>query len=110
TRHTSFDCDWSSGVCSSDLEVVGESLKLFLNGSIVAYAEDSSITAAGSVGIRSSSGAGASFDNFSAGVQGVTVTLPYTPDSFAGTANNQLSSNWQDHAGNFVDSTSRSEE
>src|SRR5205085_5405460 len=30
-RHTRFDCDWSSDVCSSDLEVLNEVYDLFID-------------------------------------------------------------------------------
>src|SRR5262249_58733519 len=47
----------NSGTGTLEFEVVGSSLKLLLNNHLVAYAQDSSITAAGSVGMRLSHGA-----------------------------------------------------
>src|SRR5262249_49111477 len=86
-------------------EVVGDSLRLFLGGTLVAFAGDGSLTT-GTVGLRSN-GAGVSYDNFSSDLlTPPVVTLPFGPDAFTGTSNNLLSNNWQEHAGNFVDSTS----
>src|SRR5688572_26530744 len=34
-RHTRFDCDWSSDVCSSDLEILGDPHNLFGDTSAV---------------------------------------------------------------------------
>ena len=91
-------------------EVVGESLKLFLGNNLVAFANDTSITAAGSVGMRAV-GVGTTFDTFSAGLlTPPSVTLGYTESfPFAG-SRNQLSANWQEHAGNFLQDGSSSQQ
>src|SRR5256886_13148643 len=34
SRHTIFDCDWSSDVCSSDLRVLGHELSLSLEANV----------------------------------------------------------------------------
>ena len=87
-------------------EVYGSSLKLFLNGTLVAYTNDTNLTG-GSVGMRTN--AGATLSNFSASVLTVaTPTLPFS-DTF-GTAStpglNQLTSNWINQVGNFRVNTS----
>src|SRR2546430_8715749 len=35
-RHTRFDCDWSSDVCSSDLGIVAGNFSAFWNGILIA--------------------------------------------------------------------------
>src|SRR5262249_5677559 len=85
-----------------EFEVVGSSLKLILNGKLVAYSQDISITALGSVGMRL--GQGARLDNFFADKVTVptTQTLPFT-DNFANTSDAfQLSTNWSDQLGNIT--------
>src|SRR5262249_43992316 len=80
-------------------EDVGPSLKLFLNSTLVAFADDSVITAAGTVGIRAT--AGATFDNFSADVLSLTTNnLPFN-ESFNAATNQQLNTNWLNQNGNF---------
>src|SRR5262249_62347605 len=57
--------------------VAGVSLKLFLNGNLVSFASDASVTAAGAVGIDGTQGT--TFQNFSAAVVQVSsTTLPPT--------------------------------
>jgi hypothetical protein len=86
-----------SGTATLRFDVVGNSLKLFVNGDLVAFAFDSSL-ASGQVGLR---GAAATFDNFTSNLRLLTTpTLPFT-DSFAVTAEGQLGSNWRELAGNF---------
>ncbi|CEF49335.1 unnamed protein product, partial [uncultured bacterium] len=93
-------------------EVFGSSLKLFLNGSLIAFAYDSMLTAPGSVGIRSNSGA--SFDRFSVvphaaalpGSLGSTETFNST--RYDGVTNTEDSSgtelplDWTEHIGAFA--------
>jgi hypothetical protein len=89
----------STGSGTLRFEDVGPSLKLFLNNSLVAYADDSAISGAGTVGIRST--AGATFDNFSADVLTLTNnSLPFS-DNFNAATNQQLSNSWLNQAGNF---------
>jgi hypothetical protein len=45
----------STGAGTLDFQVVGNSLKLFLNGTLVGSAQDSSLTRAGAVGVRGTS-------------------------------------------------------
>src|SRR5262249_21350053 len=73
--------------------------KLFLNGSLVAFANDTAISAPGTVGMRFSQGAAA--DQFS--TDKITLSNPGLPfsDPFNATPNLQLSTNWVDRAGNF---------
>ncbi len=88
-------------------EVVGSSLKLFLNNQIVSFAFDTSIAAAGSVGLRTD--AGAVLDDFTAAVKpAVTPTLPFT-DPFASGLNpqNSLANTWQERLGVFSVATNQ---
>jgi hypothetical protein len=80
-----------SGTGTLRFEVVGSSLKLFLNNSLIAFANDTAVTAPGTVGIR---GGADSYDNFSSDV--LTLTNPGLPfsDPFNPTTNQQLSNNW----------------
>ena len=82
-------------------EVVGSSLKLFLNDQIVSFAFDTSIAAAGSVGLRTD--AGAVLDDFTAAVKpAVTPTLPFAdPFASGGNAQNSLANTWQERLGVF---------
>ena len=91
-------------------EVVGSSLKLFLNDQLVAWANDRSITGAGPVSTVGlwARGTGVSYDNFSADEITVTnVSLKFSDDfTTATTPPQQLSSSWATQAGNFkVDTT-----
>jgi hypothetical protein len=73
-----------------------------LNNQLLAYAQDTSITAAGSVGMRLSQGVNVS--NFSANriTAPSSETLPFT-DNFANTGDgSQLTSNWSDQLGNVT--------
>jgi len=80
-------------------EVVGSSLKLYLNDQLASYATDTSLTT-GSVGVRSV--AGSQIDDFSAAVFAQqTPTLPFA-DAFASNPpRNTLSANWQERSGYF---------
>jgi hypothetical protein len=77
-------------------QVVGPSLKLFMNGTLVAFANDTVLTAPGSVGLRSNNAV--AIDNFMASVLTLTnVSLPFN-DNFNRT-NGELGSNWLDRVG-----------
>jgi hypothetical protein len=77
-------------------DVVGSSLKLFLNGNLVTFASDMAITAPGSVGLRSSNNI--TFDNFSASAIALNnVTLPFNDDF--NRADGPLGPNWLDQLG-----------
>jgi hypothetical protein len=83
-------------------QLYGPSLKLFLNGALIAYG-DSTTLAGGSVGMRASQGAVLS--SFSAGfLTWATPTLPFS-DNFTDVTSpaNQLSNNWVNQAGTFSD-------
>src|SRR2546427_580067 len=40
-RHTRFDCDWSSDVCSSDLELIGHAAYQRIHGGVISAGLDS---------------------------------------------------------------------
>ncbi len=90
-----------------EFDVVGTSLRLYLNNSIVAYANDSTFTT-GSVGMLTSGGA-VVVSNFNA----VAITPPTASYPFSNTAtgtspitglsNGQLNSYWNIQSGDFVD-------
>src|SRR5262249_35427589 len=72
----------ASGTGILHLEVIGSTLKLSLDGNLVTSANDGSITAAGTVGTRTTSGL--TVDNFTTDAIAVPApTLPFT-DSFTG--------------------------
>src|SRR5262249_4324597 len=80
-------------------EVAGPSQKLFINGTLEAFANDTAISAPGTVGLRFSQGAAA--DSFDAKVLALNNPgLPFT-DSFTATGNLQLGNSWLDRVGNF---------
>jgi Ca2+-binding RTX toxin-like protein len=82
-------------------EVVGSSLKLFVNGFLVAFAHDTAITAAGQVGVRSS--ANAALDDFAANqIVPSTPALPFTEVFGSPINGNQLSRDWQSRLGNLA--------
>jgi hypothetical protein len=89
-----------------EFDVVGSSLRLFLNGGIIAYANDTALTAAGSVGMRTT--AGAVLKSFNAGpltLQNSASSTTFS-DNFATAGNNQQLTNfWFNQAGNFQDQT-----
>ncbi len=77
----------------------GADLKLFLNGTLVAYAHDSTLTG-GTVGIRST--AGVTVSNFAASQANLTnASLPFNDDFTTTSFGNQLSTSWLEQAGNF---------
>jgi hypothetical protein len=81
------------------LEVVGSSLKLFLNGQLLTYAFDSS-PVSGITGVWG--GAGATLGNFAGGPISLdSAALPFT-DGFGGAAGSQLSRSWTERSGNFA--------
>ena len=81
----------SSGAGTLRFDAVGTSLRLYFNGALVDFANDSALTS-GSTGISGT--AGSTFDNFHADLDPLTTpSLPFT-DPFAATADEQLSSNW----------------
>jgi hypothetical protein len=81
-------------------EAVGPSLKLFLNGNLVAFSDDNQLTS-GTVGMRTSTGAAVA--NFSASTLTLNNNgnaLPFG-DTFSAATNQQLSSSWLNQAGSF---------
>src|SRR5262249_15850365 len=85
--------------------VAGTALKLFWNGALAAYAYDSSITGAGTVGLRVSSGV--TVDDF-VGEQ-ITQTTPtplFTEDFSTPVNKRRLSRNWAERVGNVTDNGS----
>jgi hypothetical protein len=88
-----------SGTGTLRFVVVGPSLKLFLDNTLVAFANDTSLTAPGSVGVRT--GAGVTLDNFSAAVVNASGTILPFNDPFNPTPDQQLSANWVERVGNF---------
>ena len=82
-----------------EFDVVGSSLRLYLNGALVAYASDTKLTAAGSVGMRAT--AGAVLKNFSAAPLSLTnPTLPFSDNFNSPGANAQLNGAWLNRVGN----------
>jgi hypothetical protein len=80
-------------------EVFGSTLKLFLNGAPVIAAHDTSITAAGLVGMR---GRAVAYGNFAAAtLTAQTTTLP-VQDSFNKPDNSELDRVWTEQAGAFT--------
>ncbi len=89
------------------LEVYGSSLELLLNGTLIANANDSSLTG-GSLGMRVT--AGVALSSFSASTLPVAEpSLPFTSDFTTATSPepNQLTNNWINQDGNYrVNTTS----
>jgi hypothetical protein len=81
----------SSGTGTLRFDVVGTSLRLYFNGALVGFANDSALTT-GSAGISGT--AGSTFDNFHADLD--PRTMPPLPilDPFTPTTDKQLSSDW----------------
>ncbi len=80
-------------------EVVGASLKLFFGQSLLAYAFDTKITAAGQVGLRGSMNA--RFDDFDVNaIVPTNAAIPFA-DPFTQTDGAQLARTWTERAGNF---------
>jgi uncharacterized repeat protein (TIGR01451 family) len=92
----------SSGTGALEFEVVGSSLKLLLNNQLVAYAQDTSITAPGSVGMRLSQGA--NINSFSANkiTAPTSQTTPFTDNFTNNGYGSQLTTNWSDQLGNVT--------
>ncbi|MGL4552109.1 MAG: hypothetical protein ACRC33_13090, partial [Gemmataceae bacterium] len=91
----------ATGTGALRFEAVGNSLKLFLNGTLLAFAYDGTIAAGGTVGFRGSV-AGTRFDNFDADTVTLSdpnATVPFT-DDFGTAVNQQLSRNWVERSGN----------
>jgi hypothetical protein len=89
-----------SGVGALRFEVVGASLKLFVNNILRAVAHDSRITAAGLAGMRSR--AGASLDNVNvAGILVENASPPFT-DEFAKPNDSSLNRVWTERLGAFT--------
>jgi hypothetical protein len=87
-----------SGTGTLRFEVVGNSLKLFVNGVLQVAVYNSTIANAGLVGMR---GVNCTLDNFAASVvPSVPARLPYT-DGLTGT-NGELDRVWTEQAGAFV--------
>jgi hypothetical protein len=87
-----------SGTSTLRLEVIGTSVKLFLNGQLLAYAFDSAL-ASGTTGVWAS--LGATLGNFAAGPVSLnTARLPFA-DTFPQAAGSPLSRSWSEQAGNF---------
>ena len=81
-------------------DVVGDSLKLFLDGTLVGFVRDRVLTAAGEVGFRST--AGTAVDDFTvAAVMPPTATFPFR-DDFALADGSQLDRFWDARSGNFT--------
>jgi hypothetical protein len=79
------------------LEVVADSLKLFLNGTLVGFGNDVA-NVNGAYGIATS--LGAKIDNFNVGTLTLgTPTLPFTENFNAYASGAPLDSNWVNHAG-----------
>lgn len=88
-----------SGSGTITFEAVGPSLRLYLDGSLVAAVTNTTHTS-GSVGIWGSSAT--TFANFSASAINLqNATFPFS-DNFAPTSNGQLSTFWTDQLGNFT--------
>ena len=90
-----------------EFDVVGTSLQLFLNSSIVAYANDSTFTT-GSVGMLTSGGA-VVVSNFNAvAITPPTASYPFSitatgTSPITGLSNGQLNSYWNIQSGDYVD-------
>ncbi|MEY3033245.1 MAG: hypothetical protein RLZZ622_1720, partial [Planctomycetota bacterium] len=81
-------------------DVVGDSLKLFVDGELVGFARDRMIPAAGAVGVRSTSGT--AIDDFTATeVLLPMATFPFQ-DRFSAADGGQLDRFWDARSGNFT--------
>jgi hypothetical protein len=105
-----FAQSYSGSVTNATLEfdVVGASLTMFLNGSIIADATDTTLTT-GSVGMRDSNGA-AVMSNFSANpvvLQNSSSSTTFSDNFSTAGSNSQLSNFWSTQSGSYqVDTTS----
>jgi hypothetical protein len=94
----------ASGTGTLRFEVVGNSLKLFWNGTLVAYANDSSL-ATGTVGMRAYNGVG--YGNFTTSVvTPLTPSLPFSDNFSTLTTGSQLARSWLARAGAFTGNAS----
>jgi uncharacterized repeat protein (TIGR01451 family) len=101
----------NSGTGALEFELVGSSLKLLWNNQLVAYAQDTSITAPGSVGMRLSQGVNVSSFSANKITSPPVQAVPFT-DTFRGISDgSQLTTNWSDQLGNVtvVNSTATGE-
>jgi uncharacterized repeat protein (TIGR01451 family) len=92
-----------SGTGTLGFEVVGNTMKLFLDGVLELAANDSSFPGAGLVGMRGrgTPAQAVTFDNFAATtVTSQTAPLPFA-DNFNQPANSQLSPKWTEQVGAF---------
>src|SRR5207237_1030799 len=91
----------SSGSGVVRFEVVGNSLKLFLDGQLVGYAFDKALSRAGALGVRGSTST--TFASFVADrIVRKPQSLPFS-DSFNGPDGSQLdNATWQGQLGNFT--------
>src|SRR5262249_36044426 len=88
----------SSGSGILSFQVVGRSLKLFLDGQLLAYTYDSSLSR-GTTGVWGSPGA--TVTDFAGGpMTAASATLPFN-DSFAFPSGSQLDAFWSESRGNF---------
>src|SRR5262249_1155606 len=90
----------NTGSGTLEFEAVGPSLKLIFNGSLVAFADDLSLTS-GTVGFRI--GQNVTVANFQANaVVALTPTLPFSDDFWTTSDGSQLDRNWTDQNGNIT--------
>ena len=90
-----------------EFDVVGTSLQLFLNGSIVAYANNSTF-ATGGVGMLTSGGAVVVSNFNAAAITPPTASYPFAitatgTSPITGLSNGQLNSYWSIQSGDYVD-------
>jgi hypothetical protein len=92
----------ATGTGTLTFQVVDSSLKLFLNGSLVAFAFDTALSAGGTVGFRGNGAVGVRYDNFDAQVVLDVPPAPPFTDDFSAPVNGQLDpALWRERAGNF---------
>jgi subtilisin-like proprotein convertase family protein len=92
----------SSAAGTLRFEVVGSSLKLFLNNTLVTFVQDTTLSAAGNVGLNSSQGA--TFGNYSASaITLLNAPLPFNEDFSVPGPGGQLDRYWIDQRGNIAD-------
>jgi hypothetical protein len=80
-------------------QVEGTNLKLFLNGVVVAYGNDTALTS-GAVGIRAFGGATVGSFGYGAPTL-ISNTAPFGDNFVTPSQGNQLSYSWEEQAGNF---------
>lgn len=89
-----------SGTGHLEFDVIGSSLRLFLNSSLTLATTDSTIAGPGSVGMRGANGE--SFSNFNASTVVLQSADGIFSDGFASTTDGQLSNVWLDQSGDFI--------